>query len=69
MGDVDIGGQARQQVAGVAKGADLAVIDHQQAVLEIFVGGIDPNNGRVGDAVQDGGTVGFASQRHDRLNR
>jgi hypothetical protein len=68
MGDVDIGGQRRQQIAGMAQGTDLAVIDHQQAVFEILIGGFDPHFSRVGDAVQDGGTVGFASQRHGHLN-
>jgi hypothetical protein len=64
MGDLDIGRQGRQQFAGVAEGADLAVIDHQQAVFEILVRGFDTHFGGVGDAVQDGGAVGFASQRH-----
>ncbi len=63
--DFDVRRQGRQQFAGVAEGADLAAIDHQQAVLEIFVGGFDPDFGGVGDAVQDGGAVGFASQRHE----
>ncbi|VVO89709.1 hypothetical protein PS732_05318 [Pseudomonas fluorescens] len=65
MVDFDVCRQRRQQVAGVADGADLAAIDHQQAVLEIFVGGFDADFGRVGNAVQDGGAVGFASQRHE----
>src|SRR3990167_4753535 len=65
MSDLDIGGQGRQQVAGVTKGAYLAVIDHQQAVFEILIRGFDAHFGGVGDAVQDGGAVGFASQRHE----
>ncbi|MNI33083.1 hypothetical protein D3C73_870110 [compost metagenome] len=65
VGDLDIRRQGRQQFAGVAQGADLAVIHNQQAVFEILVGGFDANDGWVGDAVQDGGAVGFASQRHE----
>lgn len=68
MGDFDVGGQCGQQVAGMPQGTDLAVVDHQQAVFEILIGGFDPYDGRVGEAVQDGSTVGFASQRHGRLN-
>ena len=64
MGDLDIGRQCWQQVTGMAERADLAVIDHQQAVFEILVRGFDTHLGGVGDAVQNGGTVGFASQRH-----
>ncbi|MNV71273.1 hypothetical protein D3C71_1642820 [compost metagenome] len=65
MGDFNVSRQGRQQFAGVAKGADFAVIDHQQTVFEILVRGFDTHFGRVGDAVQDGGAVGFASQRHE----
>lgn len=68
MNDFGIGGQALQQVGGVADGADAAVFDHQQAVFEILVGGFDAHFGRVAEAVQEGGAVGFASQRHGGLD-
>ena len=68
MGDFDLGGQARQQVMGVAQGADPAVVDDQQAVFEILVGRLDPHFSGVGEAVQDSGTVGFAGRRHGDLN-
>ncbi|MNP68676.1 hypothetical protein D3C76_1646670 [compost metagenome] len=64
MGDLDIGRQGWQQFTGVTKGADFAIFDHQQAVFEVLVGGFDTHFGRVGNAVQDGGAVSFASQRH-----
>lgn len=35
--DRDIGVQGRQQFGGVAYGADAAIVDHQQAVLEVFM--------------------------------
>ena len=47
----------------VADSADLTVLNHQQAVFEILVGRFYSDFGWVGDAVQDGGAVGFAS--HD----
>ncbi|MNG11323.1 hypothetical protein D3C84_948570 [compost metagenome] len=64
VGDLDIGWQGRQQVAGVANSTDFAVFDHQEAIVEILVRGFDTNDGRVGDAVQNGSAVGFAIQRH-----
>ena len=63
----DAGIQGRQQLAGVANGADAAIVDHQQAVLEVLMGRLQAHLGRVGDAVQDGGTVGFAGNGHNTL--
>ena len=51
MLNLDVSRQGRQQVAGIAQGADLAVVDQQQAVFEILIGGFDAYFGRVGDAV------------------
>ncbi len=65
--DRDIGIQGRQQFGGVANGTDTAIVDHQQAVLEVFMGSLQAHLGRVGDAVQDGGTVGFAGNGHNTL--
>lgn len=59
--------QGRQQFAGVANGADAAIVDHQQAVFEILMGSLQAHLGRVGDAVQDGGTVGFTGNGHNTL--
>ncbi|MNO91496.1 hypothetical protein D3C76_830420 [compost metagenome] len=67
MLDRDIGVQGRQQFGGVAYGADAAVVDYQQAVLEVLMGSLQAHLGRVGDAVQDGGTVGFAGNGHNTL--
>ncbi|MNG19847.1 hypothetical protein D3C84_1040530 [compost metagenome] len=64
VGDLDVGGQAGEQFGGVADGTDLAVFGHQQTIFEVLVGGFDAHHGGVGDAVQDGGAVGFASRRH-----
>ncbi|MNP28141.1 hypothetical protein D3C76_1210910 [compost metagenome] len=50
---------ARQQVAGMADVDDLAVFHDQQAVFEVFVGVLGADLGGVGDAVQDGGAIGF----------
>ena len=63
FGDGGVGGQRRQQFTGVADSADLTVLNHQQAVFEVFVGRFYAHFGRVGDAVQNGGAVSFAG--HD----
>ncbi len=55
------GGQAGQQVGSRAHGLDTAVCDQQQAVGVIFVGGVQPDLGRVGEAVEQGGAVGDGS--------
>ncbi len=47
-----------QQVAGVADAGDAAILHQQDAVLEVFVGGLDAHFCRVGDAVEEGGAVG-----------
>ena len=59
LGDFNVGAQCAKQFAGRPHGFDLAVVDHQQTVFKIFVGGLDPDVGRVGDAVQNGGAIGF----------
>ncbi|MNW23259.1 hypothetical protein D3C71_2252560 [compost metagenome] len=46
--DFGIGGQVGQQHLGRAYGRDLAVFDHQEAVGEVFVGGLDAHFGGVG---------------------
>ena len=56
--DVDAG-QLGQQLGSRADLSDLAVFDQQDAVLEILIGLLDTDHGRVGEAVQDGGAVGF----------
>jgi len=56
--DLDTG-QLRQQLGSRANLGDLAVFDQQDAVLEILLGLLDTDHGRVGKAVQDGGAVGF----------
>ena len=67
MVDLDVRRQGWQQVMGRADGADLAVLHHQQTVFEIFIGRFDPNFGGVGEAVEQGGAVGFACQGHEEL--
>ena len=61
LGHSNVGGQCAKQFAGRANSLDLAVVDHQQAVCKIFIGGLDPDFGGVGDAVQNGGAIGFTS--------
>jgi hypothetical protein len=56
--------QLRQQFGSFADLGDLTVLDQQDAVLEILVGLLDADDGRVGKAVQDGGAVGFAGVAH-----
>jgi len=59
LGDFNVGGQCCEQFAGRPHGFDLAVVDDQQAVFEILIGSLDPDFGGVGDAVQNGGAIGF----------
>ncbi|MNT82689.1 hypothetical protein D3C72_2224550 [compost metagenome] len=56
--------ERRQQIGGVADPGDPAVLDQQHAVLEIFIGLLDADHGGVGEAVQDGGAVGFEGASH-----
>ena len=60
FGNIDIGTELSQQVRGMPKGDNFAIFDHQQTVFEILIGRLDHHHlGRIGDAVQDGSTVGF----------
>ncbi len=59
------GRQGRQQFGGMADACDLAVLDDQQAVLEVFMGLLDAHFARVGEAVEQGGTVGFGAGHGD----
>ncbi|RMS18337.1 hypothetical protein ALP75_201291 [Pseudomonas syringae pv. actinidiae] len=52
--------QAAQQVGGMAQRNDLAILDQQQAVGEIFIRRFNCHFSRVGNAVNDGGAVGLA---------
>ncbi len=63
------GRQGWQQFGGVADARDLAVLDDQQAVLEVFMGLLDAHFARVGEAVEQGGTVGFGAWHGDSRNR
>ncbi len=63
------GRQGRQQLGGMADARDLAVFDDQQAVLEVFMGLLDAHVARVGEAVEQGGTVGFGAWHGDSRNR
>src|SRR3990167_6041856 len=45
----------------------LAVFDDQQAVFEILIGLLNAHHGWVGNAVQDGGAVGFHWASHVTL--
>ena len=51
--------ERRQQLGGMADAGDLTILDDQHAILEIFIGLLDADHCGVGDAVQDGGAVGF----------
>ncbi len=57
-------GQFRQQLGGSANLGDLAILDQQDAVLEVLIGLFHADHGRVGQAVQDGGAVGFDGIAH-----
>ncbi|MOA05172.1 hypothetical protein D3C78_1247610 [compost metagenome] len=62
---------AGQQVGGMADLGDLAILDDQQAVLEVFIGVLGADLGGVGDAVQNGGAIGFdvGCHGHSRYKR
>ncbi len=66
--DLDVADLAEQGF-GVTEASDLAVLHQQQAVLEVFVGAFDADLRGVGDAVQDGGAVGFGVAGHGSLEK
>ncbi|MEB0099704.1 hypothetical protein, partial [Pseudomonas sp. DC1.2] len=45
-------------------GTDLPLLDHQQPVHEILIRRFNPHFRGFGDALLDGGAVGFGSLRH-----
>ena len=63
LGDVYVASQCCEQFAGRPDRFDLPVFHHQQTVFEVFIGGLDPDVGGIGNAVQNGGAVGFTG--HD----
>ena len=65
-GNVSVGRQRGKQVCGIAQRGDFAVLDHQQAIFKILVGGLDPDFGGVGDAVQNGGAIGFTGHNNSQ---
>ncbi|MNC37989.1 hypothetical protein D3C75_865760 [compost metagenome] len=56
--------QARQQFGRRTQGANATLLDQQQAVLEMAVGGGDPDAGGIVQAVEQGGAIGLGSSRH-----
>lgn len=59
LGHPDPGRQARQQLGGGADPDDPAVLDQQQAVLEILVRTLDADLAGIGETVEQGGAVGL----------
>ncbi len=53
--------EAVEQVGGMTHRYDFAVLDQQQAVGEVLIRRFNRHFGRVGNAVDDGGAIGFTA--------
>ena len=63
------GFQGWKQVSSTADLSNLSILDNQQAVFEILVRLLDTHLARIGEAVEQGGTVGFCLGHGESRNR